>query len=75
MADGGGVRMFQRSEIWTQCEECRRNVDLGRAGGCIECRRVLCHAHLHGSFFRRLLVDVGARPVCVRCRRGAPPKP
>jgi hypothetical protein len=34
---------------------------------------VLCHAHLHGSFFRRLLVDMnlGAQPICVSCRKSA----
>jgi len=73
MTGGGGVRMFQRSGIWTECEECRRSVDLSRAGGCIQCRRVLCNTHLHGSFIRRLLVDLGARPLCQRCRQRLTP--
>ena len=63
------LRMFGRSNLWTQCEECKRSVDLSGAGACARCKRVLCHAHLHGSFVRRLLVDLGAEPVCLTCRR------
>jgi len=34
---------------------------------------VLCNAHLHGGFLRRLIVDVAlAEPVCVRCRASIP---
>jgi hypothetical protein len=29
---------------------------------------VLCDEHLHGSFFRKLFVDLGAQPICLRCR-------
>jgi hypothetical protein len=62
-------RLFRRSNLITECEECRLPVDLTRAGACTRCRRVLCNTHLHGSFFRRLLVDLMASPpVCVRCR-------
>lgn len=61
-------RLFQSSQLWTTCEECRRTVNLSRAGACERCRRALCNDHLHGSFARRLLVDLGARAVCVRCR-------
>jgi hypothetical protein len=64
-------RLFRRSELWTQCEECRATVDLSRAGACIRCRRILCNTHLHGSFVRRMLVDFGAEPVCVKCRESA----
>jgi hypothetical protein len=62
---------FRRSDLWTQCEECKQTVDLSRAGVCGQCRRVLCHRHLHGSFARRLMVDLGADPLCLRCRRQA----
>jgi hypothetical protein len=62
-------RVFRRSNLLTECEECRLPVDLSRAGACIRCRRVLCHGHLHGSFLRRLVVDMAlAPPVCLTCR-------
>jgi hypothetical protein len=64
-------RVFRSSGLWTDCEECRLRVNLSSAGACRRCRRVLCNSHLHGSFFRRLLVDLGAEPVCLRCRREA----
>ena len=63
------LRVFRRSDLWTQCEECKLSVDLSRAGACTLCRRILCNTHLHGSFMRRLLVDLGAPLVCIRCRR------
>lgn len=66
-------RPFQRSQLYTQCEECRMTVDLSRAGACARCRRILCNAHLHGSFLRRLVVDIGADAVCVRCRSAQTP--
>lgn len=62
-------RVFRSSGLWTQCEECRLRVNLSRAGACRRCRRILCNTHLHGSFLRRLLVDFGAEPLCLRCRR------
>ena len=65
-------RPFHRSVIFTQCEECRANVDLTRAGACARCRRILCNTHLHGSFFRRLYVDIGAEAICVSCRARGP---
>lgn len=49
------------------------SVDLTRAGACARCRRILCNTHLHGSFLRRLIVDVGAEALCVRCRSGQTP--
>lgn len=62
-------RVFRRSEMFTECEACGVQMDLSRAGVCVRCRCVLCHDHLHGSFVRRLLVDLGAEPVCLRCRQ------
>lgn len=62
-------RVFRSSGLWTQCEECRLQVNLSSAGACRRCRRILCNKHLHGSFVRRLLVDLGADAVCLRCRR------
>ena len=61
-------QVFRHSDLWTQCDECRLTFDLTRVGACARCRRVLCNSHLHGSFFRRLLVDLGAEPVCLKCR-------
>ena len=64
-----GGFIFRASNLWTDCEACSLRVNLSRAGACTKCRRVLCHTHLHGSFVRRLLVDVGfADLVCVECR-------
>lgn len=62
--------MFRRSDLVTECEACRLPVDLSRAGACVKCRRVLCNGHLHGSFIRRLVVDLnlGAQPICTTCR-------
>lgn len=62
-------RPFRNSQFFTDCEECRRRVNLSSAGACSRCRRILCNAHLHGSFFRRLHVDMGAEAVCVKCRQ------
>jgi len=64
-------RIFRRSDLLTECEECRLPVNLSNAGACMRCRRVLCHPHLHGSFVRRLIVDLAlAQPICLRCRDG-----
>ena len=66
---------FRPSQLFTQCEECHRTVNLSGAGACPRCRRILCNRHLHGSFFRRLAVDVGAsEPLCLRCRSGQTPE-
>jgi hypothetical protein len=65
-------RVFRRSNLFTECEACKVPVDLSRAGACSRCRRVLCNAHLHGGFARRLLVDMALlQPVCVQCREAA----
>lgn len=61
-------RPFRSSQLWTECEECHRSVNMSDAGGCSRCRRVLCNDHLHGSFARRLLVDLGAEALCNVCR-------
>jgi len=62
-------RVFRRSQLHTQCEECHVVVDLTRVGACRRCKRVLCNRHLHGTFWRRLAVDLGAESVCLRCRQ------
>jgi hypothetical protein len=67
----GRVHLFARTEMATECEACNRRFDLIAGGACTKCRRVLCGFHLHGSWFRRLLVDFGAGPVCGECRSAA----
>lgn len=60
--------VFRSSQISTTCDRCGGRVDLIKGGVCSRCRRILCYAHLHGSFWRRLLTDLGAETVCVECR-------
>ena len=64
------LRIFRRTEMSTECEACDRRFDLVSGGVCLECKRILCFQHLHGSWTRRLATDFGARVVCVRCRGG-----
>lgn len=64
-------RVFLPSEMSTECEVCNRRFDLVKGGACQKCRRVLCPTHLHGSWGRRLLVDLGAAPICTECRSRA----
>jgi hypothetical protein len=65
---------FRSSQVSTDCDQCRGRVDLIKGGVCTNCRRILCYNHLHGSFFRRLITDLGAKVVCVQCRAGIPVK-
>lgn len=67
-------RLFRNTEMAAECEACGRRVDLIRGGACSRCRRILCEDHLHGSFVRRLLTDLGASVLCVSCRAGATPR-
>jgi hypothetical protein len=62
------LEFFRSSEISTDCDECRGRVDLLKGGVCVQCRRILCYRHLHGSWWRRLIADLGAGTICVRCR-------
>lgn len=66
----GRVRFFLETQITTECDACHARVDLVKGGVCTRCKRVLCARHLHGSWARRLLVDLGAAPVCPACRAG-----
>jgi FYVE-type zinc finger protein len=61
-------RVFLPTEMSTECDACGRRFDLVKGGACKQCGRILCERHLHGSLVRRLLVDLGAKPVCVQCR-------
>lgn len=64
------IEIFRSSQISTDCDQCRGRVDLLKGGVCITCHRILCYRHLHGSFVRRLMVDLGAVSTCVQCRSG-----
>ena len=60
--------IFRSSQVSTDCDQCRGRVDLLKGGVCTRCRRILCYRHLHGSWLRRLLADIGAPTHCVQCR-------
>ena len=60
--------IFRSSQVSTDCDQCRGRVDLIKGGVCTRCRRILCYRHLHGSWLRRLLADLGAATICVQCR-------
>ena len=60
--------VFRNTQVTTDCDECGGRVDLIKGGVCVRCRRILCYHHLHGSFVRRLLTDLGAQTLCARCR-------
>lgn len=60
--------IFRSSQVFTDCDQCRGRVDLLKGGVCTRCRRILCYRHLHGSWLRRLLADLGAETICVQCR-------
>ena len=66
------VRWFRDSDISTDCDQCGGRVDVVKGGVCTRCRRILCFTHLYGSFVRRLLADLGAATICVRCRAEGP---
>lgn len=68
MGKFGIFRLFRDTDLATDCDECGGRVDLMKGGACVRCRRILCFAHLHGSFVRRLATDLGAQTLCVRCR-------
>jgi hypothetical protein len=63
------VYVFAHTEMATDCDVCGVRFDLIGGGACVQCRKILCARHLHGSWFRRLLVDFGAETICCECRR------
>ena len=65
------LRWLRATDIKTECDICGVRFDLVRGGACARCRRALCFRHLHGSWVRSLMVDLGATPICVECRRAA----
>jgi hypothetical protein len=62
------LELFRSTEVSTDCDQCGGRVDLIKGGVCVQCRRILCYRHLHGSFVQRLLTDFGAATRCVSCR-------
>lgn len=62
------LEFFRSTDVTTDCDACGGRVDLIKGGVCVRCRRILCYRHLHGSFLRRLLTDLGAETLCVHCR-------
>lgn len=63
------LRVFARTEMGTECDVCQRRFDVVGGGVCTRCKRILCPQHLHGSWTRRLAVDLGAACICVQCRQ------
>lgn len=66
-----GLRIFRRSIFTIDCDTCGVRFEPGAGGVCATCQRILCPQHLHGSWVRRMMVDVGAPAICVECRAGA----
>jgi hypothetical protein len=62
------IEFFRSTELSTDCDRCGGRVDLIKGGVCMRCRQILCYTHLHGSWWRRLITDLGAEPVCLQCR-------
>lgn len=63
------LHLFAHTDLGTECDVCGRRFDLIAGGTCVRCRKILCGAHLHGTWLRRLAVDFGAQPICVACRQ------
>jgi hypothetical protein len=64
------MRFLRELHYEAECDRCRLPFRADRGGVCAVCSRVLCNAHLYGSFWRRLLVDMGfgGSPTCQQCR-------
>jgi hypothetical protein len=60
--------IFRSTQVTTDCDRCGGRVDLIKGGVCMRCRRILCYRHLHGTWLRHLVTDLGIEPVCVDCR-------
>jgi hypothetical protein len=64
------IRYLRRTDLGTECDECEGRLDLITGGVCERCRRILCAAHLHGSWLRRMVHEFRRPVTCVRCRTG-----
>lgn len=67
------MEILRRSMFKTECDECQKPFPVNTGGVCDRCRRILCNAHLHGSFVRRIAIALGAPNLCVDCRAGRTP--
>jgi hypothetical protein len=67
------MEVFRKSMFRTECDECLKPFPVNTGGVCDQCRRILCNTHLHGSFFRRIAIALGAPYRCVACRAGRGP--
>ena len=63
------LTFFRRTTISTDCDACGGRVDMIQGGVCTSCRRILCFRHLHGSWTQRVATELGAKTLCVECRR------
>jgi hypothetical protein len=68
------VEILRKSMFKTECDECGKPFPINSGGVCERCRRILCNAHLHGSFVRRIAIALGAPYQCVDCRAGRIPE-
>lgn len=66
------MRLLRESTVAAECERCGVRFDPVSGGVCSVCRRILCDAHLNGSFLRRARTWFGAAPVCVYCAAAGP---
>src|SRR5688500_20354276 len=66
------MKLLRESTVAAECERCGVRFDPVTGGVCSVCRRILCDAHLNGSFFRRARTCFGAAPACVYCAAAAP---
>jgi rRNA maturation endonuclease Nob1 len=63
------MAILKSSTYQIPCERCRRPFDPVEGGVCARCGMLLCGDHLHGSMWRRLRAVLGAKPVCIYCRK------
>lgn len=68
-----GLPILHRSFLSIDCDACGTRFAPSTGGVCASCQRILCFRHLHGTKWRRVLTELGARPLCVDCRSGNPP--
>ncbi len=67
------IRYLRRTTMSTQCDACGADFDLMTGGACERCGRILCAAHLHGSWLQRMVHEFKRPVTCVACRAGRGP--
>jgi hypothetical protein len=68
------IRYLRRTDLGTECDACGRRLDLMTGGVCTSCERILCSAHLHGSWLMRMVHEFRREVRCVDCRAGRAPQ-